>query len=575
VPESEEAPSLNLGQVLGIVTRGRWWILTAMCVVTALATVVAYLLPDRFTSEATLLVVQQQVPQRYVTPTSTLGLADALQAMTQEVLSTKRLLELIDQFGLYAKERQRLAPEQVIALMRKYINIDPIEPPPGSKSQGVDFNSFKISFTSEKALLAQAVTSQLTSSFIQENLKVRGEQAATTTNFLLEHMDAAKKKLAEQEERLKDFKMHHLGELPEQQQSNIGILSAAQAELQNTTASLDRAQQQRVYLQSLLEAYQRLAEQRLAEQRFTEQQRLALRSAAMVAPSSQVDTAAVNDPAEVLQADILKLQASRIQLLKTLRELHPDVVALDQEIAAKQALLKTFQAAKIAAAKPPQGPSATKDSTQKSSGPTPAVARTSSIAPEDASIAQVKSQLESNRLEIENLTNDEKQHRTAISEYQSRLNMTPVREQELAGILRDYELSKKEYEDLLGKEQQSQLATSLEKRQGGQQFRLAEPPSLPTLPSSPKRIKIALGGAGGGLALGLLLAVLAEFKQPKLYDDKEVSRRFSIPLVVGLPVLLTPPEARRRRWRRLLEWSAGSVMMVGVLAAECYVYLHP
>ena len=178
-------------------------------------------------------------------------------------------------------------------------------------------------------------------------------------------------------------------------------------------------------------------------------------------------------------------------------------------------------------------------------------------------------------MEIENLEKDEKQRNATISEYESRLNLTPVREQQLSGMLRDYDLSKKEYNDLLGKEQQSELAMSLEKRQGGQQFRLAESPNLPTLPSSPKRLKISLGGAGGGVLLGLVLAVLAEIKNPKLYDENEVTRRFSLPLVVGLPLLLAPGEARLRRWKTLFEWFGGSALIVAVLGVEYFVYLHP
>ncbi len=577
MPEvDDDAPSLTVGQVIGIITRGRWWILLGVCVSTAAAIAAAYLLPVRFTSEATLLVVQQQVPQRYVTPTSTLSIADELQAMTQEVLSTKRLLELIEQFGLYAKEKQRLAPEEVIGLMRKNISIEPLEEAPGKRSNGADFNAFKISFSADKAILAREVTSQLTSLFIQENLKVRGEQATSTTNFLREHMDTAKKKLAEQEERLKEFKMQHLGELPEQQQGNLGILSAAQAELQSTTASMDRAQQQRVYLESLLNAYQRLADQRLADQRLV-QQRLADHSVSTIAPSNPVDTPRVNDAIQLLESELERLQDSRTQLLRTLRERHPDVVAVDQEIAAKQAMLQKFMATKLAPAEPVHGLPATTGSAQKSPDGPAGIRNSAPIqgTPEDASIAQVKSQLEANRLEIENLSKDEKQIRASISEYQSRLNLTPVREQELTGILRDYELSKQEYSDLLGKEQQSQLATSLEKQEGGQKFRLAESPSLPTLPSSPKRVKIAFGGAGGGLLLGLVLAALAGIRNPTFHDDKEVIRRFSIPLVIGLPLLLTPAETRRRSWKRIFEWSAGSVVTVAVLVAEGYVYLHP
>jgi polysaccharide biosynthesis transport protein len=561
VTEADEAPAISLSQVRGIITRGRWWILLGMCTSVAAAIVYAYHLPVRFTSEAILLVVQQQVPQRYVTPTSTLGIADELQAMTQEVLSSKRLLDLIKQFGLYAKERQDLAPEEIIALMRKYINIVPMEAAPGSKSRDTDFNSFKISFSADKPILAQEVTSQLTSLFIQENLKVREEQAATTTNFLREQLEAAKIKLAQQEERQRDFKMQYLGELPEQQQGNVAILTSTQAQLQNTAASLDRAQQQRVYLESLLSGYRRLA----------------VRGVAAPGLSSPAETTRINDPIQVLQDDLNQLQASRTKLLGVYSDRYPGVIVLDREIAEKQALLKRYMAAKTAVAVPPQGSPATTTSTDGGKKNSPVVQESASPQEsEDAtSIAQVKSQLEANRLEIQNLSKDEKQLKEAISQYQSRLNVTPIREQQLAGILRDYELSKQEYLDLLGKEQQSQLAMSLEKRQGGQQFRLAESASLPTLPSTPKRLKITLGGAGGGILFGLGLAVLAEIKNPKLYDEKEVKLRFSMPLVVGLPLLLSPAENRLRTCMRVFECSVGCVITIAVLAAEYYVYRHP
>ena len=326
----DEAPSLTLSQVTGIILRGRWLILLAMCTSAVAAIAVAYRLPAHYTSEATLLVVQQQVPERYVTPTSTLSIADELDAMTQEVLSRKPLLALIDQFGLYPRERQRLAPEQLITLMRKYIEIEPLQTAPGAASGGKTFNAFKISFSAEKPILAQEVTSRLTSLFIKENLTVREEQATTTTNFLGENVDASKKHLTEQEERLRDFKMQYLGTLPEQENSNLAILSSAQTQLQNTTASLDRARQQRAYLESLLDAYRHLAS------RVSPPSGLSIRA----------ETPLSDDPIQVLQSDLTRLQIQRTQLLSIYAEPYPDVVSVEHEISAKQASLESFKSAK-------------------------------------------------------------------------------------------------------------------------------------------------------------------------------------------------------------------------------------
>ena len=327
----DEARSLTLSHLTGIIIRGRWWILLAMCTSAVTAIAVAYHLPARYMSEATLLVVQQQVPERYVTPTSTLSIADELDAMTQEVLSRKPLLALIDQFGLYPEERRRLAPEELITLMRKYIEIEPLQTSPGAASGGKTFNAFKISFSAGTPVVAQRVTSRLTSLFIEENLKVREDQASTTTHFLDEHLDAAKKRLAEQEERLRDFKMANLGTLPEQQNSNLAILSSAQAQMQNTTASLDRARQQGAYLNSLLEAYRRLASQ----------------GGSLPVPSGRAETGTVvDDPIQVLQGDLSRLQIARTQLLSVYSENYPDIVNIEREIAGKQASLDSLKSAK-------------------------------------------------------------------------------------------------------------------------------------------------------------------------------------------------------------------------------------
>jgi succinoglycan biosynthesis transport protein ExoP len=542
MPEIESSPADTLKRVGGIVVRGRWWILLTATVV-SLATVAAlYQIPNRYTSEATLLVVPQQVPARYVTPTTETSIADALQAMTQDVLSRARLLELIDEFGLYTKERKRLAPDEVIEYMRKYIDIKPADTSSGHK----DINSFKISFVAEKAVLAQEVTSKLTSFFIQANLKTREDQATNTTNFLQAQLESAKNKLTAQEEQVRAFKAQYLGELPEQEQGNLAIFNGAQSQLQNLENSLDRAQQQRVYLESLISGYQRLAAR-----------------GASVPGATAPDAARPLSPIQTARNDLDQLQVQRTKLLNIYSPSHPDVRAIDREISTTRAVVDSLRTS---------GNALQADKAHEPALPTPVKAE----APEeDSSIAQLKSQLEANKLDIENIMKYEAQQKAVISQYQNRLNLTPVREQQLADILRDYDLSKKDYEDLLGKEQQSQLATSLEKQQGGQQFRLVEPPSLPDLPSYPQRVKFSLMGMGAGLLLGLVIAFLKDLAQPTFHTAREVSQRFGAPLVIALPVIFTSREKTRRGWKKTFELLGGSVLALAVCIAELYVLRHP
>jgi len=534
MPEAEESQSFDIAQIVQMLIRRRWWILFTACSVTLATIAVVQVLPNRYTSEATVLVIQQQVPERYVTPTTTTDVSQALQGMTQEVLSRSRLLAIIDAVGLYAKDKARLAPEQLLDKMRKDIEIQPLESGPERR----DVNSFKITFVADTAQRAQDVTARLTSLFILENERMREHQATVTTDFLQEHMEETKKRLEAQEAVVRAFKMQHLGELPEQEQANSQILASLSGQLQNTVAALGRAQEQRAYLESLLQGYESL-------------------SGRDIDVISGSGTDAVASPSEVLEKKLAQLESERSTLLSSYTPEHPDVISKDAEIAKTKALLA--QAKALVAKSAPQKKS------------TPVVSPSRRDA---APIAQVRSQLEGNRIEIENLTKDANRMKEKIAQYQERLNNTPIREQQLAGMLRDYDLLKQSYTDLLKKQTESGLAMSLEKHQEGQQFRVVDPPSLPTLPSSPKRLKISLGGAAGGLGLGLGLAFLLEMTQGSFYSEKRLRDRLKIPLVVGIPVLLTRREARRRTWKGAVEWVAGFAMLLIMLAAEFYVYRH-
>ena len=492
MPEEEVRGNLSetLARVVQIAVRRRWWIIISACF-TPLATVaVLSKVPNRYTSTATLVVVQQQVPERYVVPNDTTNMSVALEAMKQEILSRTQLQRIILDFGLYPKQSKRLAPEEITSLMLRDIDIDPLE-----NSQR-DLNAFRISFTNEDPNLAQQITTRLTSLFVQENLKTREEQASNTTSFLHDQLLAAKKKLEAQEERLRDFKMQYLGELPEQQQGNLGVLSSLQTQLQSTTASISRAQEQRVYLESLLSGYQAMVAQNTP---------LPSPLSPGVTPSRPLT------PLESAQKEADRLRAEKASLLVRFTERHPDVIRINHDIARAEASLKVLQSAA-----PP------KESSEGPSAPSfPAPAQPA----ENPAVAQIRSQLEANRVELANLSGDEKRLKAAMAQYQSRLNLTPVREQQLTGILRDYDLQKKDYEDLVNKELQSQLATNLEKIQGGRRFRLIDPPSLPEVPTSPKRTKINLGGLAGGIALGLALAILMEIRDQSFHNESDIKAR--------------------------------------------------
>jgi polysaccharide chain length determinant protein (PEP-CTERM system associated) len=435
----------------------------------------------------------------------------------------------MDEFGLYPKERKHLVPERLVELMRDNIKIEPLQRTPETK----DLNAFKISFTGVNPRSAQEVTNKLTTLFIEENNKSREEQSTGTTNFLADQLETAAAELKHQESRVRDFKMSFLGELPEQQQGNLAILAGLHAQLQNTMAALARAREQQVYLQSLLSQYENLA------------------SAGDVAPGT-----VAGSPSETIKAELTRLRNEKADLLARYTPKYPDVVKIDQQIKETEALLAAAT----------EVPEPAKDgSVQEGSKPARPTER-------DTTIAQLKSQLEANRIEIQNGVADQNQIGARIAEYQRRLNLTPVREQQLADLLRGYDLSKQHYDDLLNKKTQSELATSLERRQQGQRFRIIDPPSLPSKPSNPVRVKISLAGLAAGIAVGLALAFFVEARDHSLRDEQELRRIFAFPLMLGVPVLLNRVEEGRRSRAAVLEWLGGATLCLLICATEFYVY---
>jgi len=532
VPQNINEVSLgqNLEKYMAMARRRRWWFLLTAVTVALGAIVLSFVLPDRYKSEATILVEQQQVPERYVVPNTTANLDQALQAMKQDVLSRSRLLEMIHEFHLYPSEQKRLGPGELARMMRKDITIDPLETDGARKG----INAFKISYTASTPLAAEEVTNRLTSLFIDEDVRTQEQRDVGTTDFLQTQLAAAQADLDIKETRLRDFKMQNLGELPEQQQGNLQILDGLQMQLQNTIAALSRANEQRVFLQSLLTQYQ----------------------GAAPGAGGSLSSSAVS-PIETVQIELARLQSERATLLASYSAQYPDVKKVDAEIARTQALLAQLKAGK---------------STGASVKTAPAAAASTSFTSTDSTIAQLSSQLKENQLEIVNDSAQQKQIEGQVAEYQHRLNLTPVTEEELTDLLREYDLAKKNYDELYAKRTQSALATDLQKNQQGQQFRLIEPPNLPTKPFSPKRLRIALGGFAGGIFLGVALALFIDTLDTSFHSEKDLHAKFALPLVMALPLSLTARERRNRSLKTAAEWFAGAVLVLAVLAAEFYVY---
>ena len=439
--EEDGQVSRSLDEYWAMALRRRWYILLPVFACWAIAWVGSWLVPSTYQSDALILVEQQKVPEHYVVPNVTVSLQDRIQSMTQQILSRTRLQATINRFHLYGSRRRWdvTQAEDPVEQMRKDIKIDLVEAP----GQPGQLTAFKIRYSAGTPQLAQQVNSELTSLFIDENLKAQEQLSESTTAFLESQLADARVKLEEQEAKVRAFKASHFGDLPSQLETNVQILTGLQNQLQSTQRDLDGANQQKLYLESLQQEYQSI------------QASLGNGSATATTPDS-------------LNKDLADLRRQLQEARARYTEDYPDVVELKDKIS-KMEKLKQDMDSEIAA-------------NDKSAKTNDGIDLGSAVQVEHGSTSpmmQIQSQLKANRLEIQNYQQRAKKIETEIAAYQVRLNLTPATEQELADISRGYEESKANYDSLLQKQNQSQLATSLEQRQQGEQFRILDPPSLP------------------------------------------------------------------------------------------------
>ena len=214
----------------------------------------SWILPARYKSSTLILVEQPTMPKDYVASNVNEDLQDRVQNITQQILSRTRLLHIIDQMNLYSESHRQFTPDEKVEQMRKDIEIELVHDTRNLRSRHSIFTILR-----RDPQIAQRVTGELTNLFIDENLEVRQQQSEDTTKFLREPAgDARVKALAEQEAKIREFKGEHVGDLPTQQASNLQILAGMQSQLGNEQDALNTAQQQQVYLQSLINQYRTL-----------------------------------------------------------------------------------------------------------------------------------------------------------------------------------------------------------------------------------------------------------------------------------------------------------------------------
>ena len=523
--EANELPSF--AEIKGIVRRRRWQFLVPFFCGWALVWGASWLIHSTYRSGTLILIEQPSVPEKYVVSNIDSDIQQQLDSITQQILSRTRLLRIIDKLGLYPQDRKRKNPDDLVEKMRKDIEIE--------LSHGDDkkLSAFNIYYASRDPKMAQLATAELANLFITENLEQRERRSESTTNFLEDQVDQARAKLAEQEARVRVFKDQHLGELPTQMQSNLQILAGLQNQVQANQDSLNRAKQQNTYLESLINQYR------------------SMDRGSKSAEGGQVGLAEVDKELDQLKAQLADLTSHYT-------DKHPDVRKTKEQIARTEQM----RARIVADMNSPAN-----NSKPEPVAPTP-------LDPKSAPLLELESQLKANRLEITNREAEIKDEQNKILQYQGRLNMAPVMEQQFADITRDYDQSKANYESLLKKKNESEMSTDLEKTQQGEHFRMLDPPNLPVKAYKPNRLQLCGLGLVVGCVFGAGFAMGKEKLSGKIYSERAIKKLLPFDVIAEIPPI---ESLREQSSRRRSAWIAGAaaVVIAGfILLGSAVTYLY-
>lgn len=479
--------------ILDIARRRKFALILPFLGIFTAAVVTACLMPSIYRSTATILIEQREISAEYVTSSITTFAEQRMQSIRQRILTSGRLLELIERFGLYPELRDKKTTDEIIELMRNDILLTPVNVEITDRRSGRTATAtiaFTLSYEGRDPATVQVVANTVSSLFLQEDLKVRKDMAASAYDFLVMEKDKVQAQITALEKKLAAFKSENVNRLPELFQLNRRTLDSLET-------AIDRAKENR---RALREKKEELEEQLSNTPRFLE---------------------AVDPDRERLQA----LEMEMINLRTRFSDKYPDIRRLQREIRELSEKVETDPASPGEQQKNP------------------------AYVTLSARMAGLKTDIESAGHQVRDL---EKQ----ADVFRTRLVQTPGVEERYNTLMGERTTLYTKYTDLQGKMMEASVAREFESKQKGERFTLVEAARLAEKPYKPNRLAIVLTGLVLGLGIGGGLVFLVECFDASFRNSDALSRFSGFPVLAEIPVIVTDEDRQRFRVRRSVAMAA-------------------
>ena len=575
-----EPAGLGLADYLAIAKRRQRPMLLAAGAGILTALLLALFLPPVYQSIGTILIEQQEMPPELVRSTVTSYADQRVQVISQRVMTTQNLLDIIRRYNLYPRQRSRESREALIARMRKDINVkmisaDVIDPRSGRPTSATI--AFSVAYSNRGADQAAKVANELTTLFLNENLSTRTKLAQDAASFLEGEADRVNKHMAELEAQVAAFRSQHFDSMPELEQFNMQLLDRTNQDIDKNETRRASLEQQQVYLEAQLAQlkpnsalFSESGERILSANDRLKTLRSQLASARALYAPDHPDIARLTREIAGLEAqdqgatdlnDLRRdLERARTELAAAQERYgpeHPDRIHLEKQVASLEEDLATATAAQTARDGSAAG--------RATAGPKDA---------DNPAYIQIEAQLSATRNELRALAEEEARLRGQRASYEKKITLEPQTERDYRDLMRDYENTKGKYQELRSKQQEATVSKNLETDRKGERFTLIEPPLLPEEPVSPNRPLILLLGAVLSIALGIGSGAVSEALDATVRGRRDLMRIVAGPPPLAIIPRIVPIEIEdSSHWRRRMLLA---LVIVGVLlvaaAAVHFVY---
>jgi polysaccharide biosynthesis transport protein len=485
-----DEPRFDPLDYVSVVNRRKWWFIVPMTLALIIGSLLVWKLPRTYQATATIAVSAARLAPN-VAGTVEMGRPERMRAVSQQLLSRTVLertarLEHLD---------QNSSIESAISQIRSSVSVslpDSITPNSAatgapdkslSPDQKAQLDTYQVSVVEGTPEDAQRIVNRLTQVFVEENSRSREVRAQDTSQFIDTQLQASATRLASLEARLRTMKESFMGRLPEQTNANLQMVSAMQRQLESNATTM-RAEQDRLsMIERQIEAVQQGAD-----------------NAVIATKGTPGETA-------MTRVQTLRRQLADAQLNFT--DKHPEIVRLKDELA-----------------------TAEKDAAAERGRPASDRAAILNATPE---YRQLQKDREVSKMRVSELQRQQTAISGQIAQYQTRVESAPRVEQQIVSLTREYELERGTYSDLSGKKQTALLDEELQRKQGGEQFAVLVPASLPSDPFKPKPMRVMLMAIAAGLVLGGALAFGREYLDRSVHDARGLRDEFELPVLAEIP----------------------------------------